>query len=269
MNNQPAAIEETANYQSQLMRAIFSGQPDQKFNAKGLAAYQRNLQANAFRALSVSYPTIIQLIGEQALKLLANQFLAEQPPLTGDWAQWGADFPQWIDQHKISQSDAYLADCAQLDWLKHQIEAQADYLLIANSFELLATEDAISGHFICNPSLTTLHSDFPIVDIYQAHLAKEITANDIAPDEVLIQSAKKKLASGAKQNILIWRKQWQVQVAEIDIEYHYWLELLQQQLSLGELLTEFDKKYPNPKYFSFQQWLPDAIEKQIIIGFNC
>ena len=62
------------NEQQQLVSAIFNkkSSPDDSsdfdesysFDEKGLAIYRRNLQASAVRALQISYPTVLKLVGD-------------------------------------------------------------------------------------------------------------------------------------------------------------------------------------------------------------
>lgn len=57
----------------------------------GIAIYQRNRWAMAERALSISFPTVHQLLGE-GFATLARKFLIAHPNSQADWGGWGLSF---------------------------------------------------------------------------------------------------------------------------------------------------------------------------------
>ena len=84
------------NEQQRLLDVIWNDESPVRdksgFEAQGIDIYRRNLLANAQRALSISFPTVFQLLDSNVSKNLVYQFLRISPPSQGDWTQWGADF---------------------------------------------------------------------------------------------------------------------------------------------------------------------------------
>jgi len=93
------------NNQQKLLEAIWrddSSEIDKsEFSTQGIDIYRRNLFANAQRALSITFPTVFELLDSSISKNLVYQFLRLSPPSQGDWGQWGADFPNFISSIEI------------------------------------------------------------------------------------------------------------------------------------------------------------------------
>ena len=242
--------------QNNLLAAIVGLDSTSVFNQKGLEAYQRNFKANACRALSISFPVVYQLLGEELFNELVSVFSVQSIPDIGDWSEWGSEFPNWLAQHDISNEFPYLKDCAQLDWLHHQCERAENPTLDFDSFQWLADENAAAGTLTVNSTAVIFHSRFPIVDIWQVH--QEQTGNQSEP----FASIRKKLAEQEEQTALVVRHHWQAKVTALNATEQQWLNLLLAGSSLEHAIEQM------PEHFSFEQWLPEAIEKHLITGFK-
>ena len=120
-------MSDPVSQQRALLQAIFAATGEQpEFDPRGLEIYRRNLHASAARALSISYPTTTQLLGEELMGLFAAQHIRLVGKSTFDWADWGRQFPYWLKQHPISTEHPYLADIAHLDWAIHRADRAAD-----------------------------------------------------------------------------------------------------------------------------------------------
>ena len=249
--------------QNSLFSAILGISNHEKFDQKGLDVYQRNQQANASRALSISFPVVYQLLGEELFSMLSQQFLQCSIPETGDWAEWGRDFPDWLKNHDIIHDLPYISDCAKLDWLHHQCERAENPELLPDSFQDLASPDAALGHLICNSTATVVSFDFPVVDIWLAHNLPEGERAE------WMAMAREKLADNQKQTALIWRRQWQVQVRSINDSEKQWLEYVETgealESAINKLSADINSRKLEP--FAFDQWLPGAIESHLTTGF--
>ena len=252
------------NFQSNLLQAIFSKEEQPGFDQKGLSAYRRNLQANACRALSISYPVVFQLIGEELFNSLSKKYVQERPPESGDWAEWGRDFPEWLQSTEIGKAIPYLGDSAGLDWIQHTLERFENPVLDFQSFQRLAEPNAEAGKIILNPTATLRSFDFPVVDIWLAHNGPEKQRAGS------MEAARNKIQAGTKQTALVWRKHWQVHIKEINSSEQAWLEEIQGNSSLGDALNKVSQLAPDEEFpsFQFDQWLPVAIEDHLVIGFE-
>lgn len=246
--------------QNSLLAAIADRSHQATFNQAGLAAYRRNLQANAARALSISFPVTYELLGEELFQSLVSEFLAVSLPEIGDWAEWGSKFPDWLNSHKTCEEIPYISDCAKLDWLHHQAERAEDYNFEPESYQQLADQNAAAGTLIVNPTSQVFTSDYPVVDIWLAHNLPEKDRAEF------MASAREKLAEQKGQTVLLWRQHWQVQVRAIHAEECHWLEYLSAGFSLEKSLNQLEEDFSAPG-FAFDQWLPGAIESHLVTGF--
>ncbi|MRI33121.1 hypothetical protein EOPP23_09010 [Endozoicomonas sp. OPT23] len=257
--------------QNSLLAAITERGPVSEFELKGLKAYQRNLKANATRALEISFPVVAQLLGNEAFKLICSEFLQTSLPQVGDWGEWGEGLSDWLKGHEVSAELPYISDCAKLDWLHHQAERAEDYQLNAESYQLLASDDAALGTLLVNPTAQIFESNFPVVDIWLAHNLPEKDRTEF------LEAAKEKLQQCQGQVVLLWRQHWHVQVRAISSEEHLWLGYLSDKQSLEQALSQLEQtrfeqsqseKSQTEHHFTFEQWLPGAIESHLITGFE-
>ena len=248
-------------YQASLLKDITGKSTQGRAPHKGLEVYQRNLRANACRALSITFPVVSKLVGNRQFSHLTHVFLHAHPPHFGDWGEWGDNFPAWIKNQPVSEEHPYLSDCATLDWLHHQCERSCNYNLDANSFLQLGDENAENGCFTCNPTLRSFSSNYPVHDIWKLYqLNKDDDAEEKGKDLAGIQHL---LNGSSPKNVILWRQQWKVQVRTISTLEGTWLSLLQKGMPLGEALTAL-----GDDSFSLEEWLPLAISQHKIIKFQ-
>ena len=104
------------NYQANLLEVIWNGKDD-SFSHAGLAVYRQNLLMNAERALSISYPTVVELVGEEFFSMLARTFVSQEKLVEGDWGMWGRTFPDWLRKLENLLDSIYpIVDI----WMAHQ-----------------------------------------------------------------------------------------------------------------------------------------------------
>lgn len=251
-------MSETQSMQEALVHALLSDDSNRDvcFDQKGLEAYRRGLFANARRALEVTFPTILQLIGFSRFEACTTSYLQASPPAISDWGLWGNNFPEHLAQQPALAELPYLTDCAKLDWYCHLAERCADQTLDPNTLTLLEGEP-YSLTLVPGVGLTTLESDYPIVEIYRAHHdAEHLRERQLA-------IAKDKLTRKVGETALIWRREWKAQVIALSPAEQYWMTLMVRQASLGSAL---DTMQASGYDFSFVDWLPKAIEHKWIVG---
>lgn len=131
--SQDHALEKEADY------ALFTSD-------RSLKAYQINSDALAERVLSAAYPVVTALVSAETMAALARALWSQHPPTVGDLAQWGADFPAWL-QHspllaELREQLPYLPDVARLEWALHTTETVADAPSACPESLHLLTQDA-------------------------------------------------------------------------------------------------------------------------------
>lgn len=246
--------------QSHLMRAIYGQTEGLEFNAKGLAVYQRNLAANAKRALAISFPTIHQLVGDDCFTLLASDFLFDNPLNGGDWGEWGEEFAEWMTDNYQLNDYPYLGDCAQLDWLTHQSERAPDTAINTRSLALLEQTDAYKIKLRFPERTTVMASAYPIVDIWNAHQSAGVNSPEQEP---LLAKAAESIAEHKPQAALVWRPEWKVAVSDTTPSNYLWLQSCLQGNSIGDALDAVSHTD-----FSFETWLPQALQSGLVHGVD-
>lgn len=255
------------NDQQALISAIFGGNSSSKIDEKGLAVYKRNLQANATRALKISFPTVEKLIGESLFSHCVETLLLRDPPRLGDWGLWGENFSSVLAQIPALDDFPYVADIAKLDYSLHILSREKDSTVDLDSFSLLASHDIDTLNIIFNHGIRLLTSAYPIFDIYQANHAESL---ELETSNEYLNRAKIKISEGLGQHVLLYRPQFKALVHEPSITEHYWLNLIQSNHSIGDALEKMEERFAHTNHsFSFEEWLPQAIQQNIITHIQC
>ena len=126
------------NDQQHLVNAIFnrssnsSQQSDSEsfgFEEEGLEIYRRNLKTSAVRALQISYPTVLKLVGDELFAYAVERLLKIDPPSSGDWGLWGDTFPELLETLTALNEFPYVIDIARIDFFMHIQGREKDCLL--------------------------------------------------------------------------------------------------------------------------------------------
>lgn len=250
--------------QKRLLNAIWqqeSGKShDSEFSSQGLNIYRRNLMANASRSLSISFTTIFELLDWDVSALLVTDFLKTSPPTQGDWAQWGENFPSFIASTELGNQYPYLADCALLDWKIHQALHGYDQVLEQASLQRLADTEPENMTCQFNSNVALINSDYPIADIFDAHH----DADDHQRDKAMHRAQQRLAEEPNQQCYLVYRQAFQPMVKVLLRSQAIFIEHLLAEQSLASALDSVSAD----NEFSFEQWLIQAIEDNLIICFK-
>lgn len=249
--------QQVMNEQQRLLAAIWDDSAvEQGFTQEGIAIYRRNLLANARRGLSLSFPTLFELLDSNDSDELVAEFLKSSPPNQGDWGQWGGDLAAFLKTHRLSEEYPYLADCAALDWQVHCGLQGPDWSVDSQSLARLGDTEPEKLHVVLNPNVALLTSDYPIFDIYQAHHLESETEREAA-----FTKARQLLQAGPETTTtMIYRPEFQPKISQLSDSEALFMQALLADQSLGEaldLVTVCDD-------FSFEQWLTGAIKNNLI-----
>ncbi|GIC78637.1 DNA-binding domain-containing protein [Moritella sp. F3] len=266
--------------QQRLLDAIWSGDLSSKqlsnsthgFSAQGIGIYRRNLLANAQRALSITFPTVFKLLDSDISAALVKSFLQTSPPTQGDWAQWGSEFAHFIATTDICEGYPYLADCTSLDWFVHCALHGRDQLLDQSSLEILGRCDPEDIFITFNHNVKLIKTSFPITEIFDAHHQENEDERKAA-----LNSANEYLSSALVDHLaMIYRPEFQPYVARLTCSEGRFTQSLIGGHSLAQSLDAIKgKEYGEEhvpdcsfQHFSFQQWLLNAIENNLIHYFK-
>lgn len=252
------------NDQQRLLGAIWSDESldinSDGFNKQGLDIYRRNLLANAQRALSITFPTVFELLGSSVSKNLVYQFLRLSPPSRGDWAQWGEDFPQFISTIELGYRYPYLADCAAVDWHIHCAVHGVDQVLEHSSLHSLVNSEPESIEVVFNQNVTLLRTEYPLTEIFQAH-----HDDNELHREVAMNKAQTLLSTDmTEQVVMIYRPEFKPEITTLTASEGAFMLCLMSGKSLEQALNVVK----DDNDFSFEKWLITAIERNLINYFK-
>lgn len=104
--------------------------------------------------LKATFPATVALGSDEFFRYAAREFIKSDPPESGDMNTYGASFPAFLYEAGMVKDHPFLADVAELEWLRQESYMAAD-------------ESAAPLH----PSLRFFSSRWPVVNLWK--LGKE------------------------------------------------------------------------------------------------
>lgn len=170
-----------------------------------LNIYRNNVNISLREALKSIYPVTHRLVGDDFFKVLAQQYTKKYPSLSGNLHDFGNHLPEFIENNPAASELVYLADVAKLEWAYHAVFHAADVTAFdIDKLQKIDTSDYGRLVFRLNPASKLLHSNYPILKIWETN---QITEDLAAQNQATIS-----LDEGGTR-LLVVRK-------EIDIEFH-------------------------------------------------
>ena len=226
LKNQPASNE--------LLSCIDDG----KFTAESLLnVYRHSVQGNLTQALSLTYPVIETLLGQEFFRALTIRFIELYPPTCSNMDDYGCELPQFLADFEHTKSYLYLPDVAALEWNFH-LSAIADDSQISAQ-ELLnhfTAEQLAQLPMVMAPSAKLMIVQYPVDQIWLANqpesLAEELEQNSIEIGEPEVVY------------LLLLRQQMKVTIYRItELEYQL-LNLVSNEHNLLNVLTKLTEQVP-------------------------
>jgi hypothetical protein len=173
--------------------------------AEHVAADRLDIYRNTFivgvtKALRLSFPAVHRLVGDDFFAAAADLFIAANPPRAAYLDEYGADFPEFLEQFPPAATLAYLPDVARLEWaVSRAIHASDREPLALSELAALAPQDQGRVRFAPDPSIGLLRVSYPVDVIWRAVLDcndTALAALDLhpAPVHLLVQ----RLATGVE-----------------------------------------------------------------------
>ncbi|GGF83241.1 HvfC/BufC family peptide modification chaperone [Alteromonas lipolytica] len=247
-SNQP--INPVQRYQADLLQAIHSD-PGQA----GLAVYQYNLYSTAQRSLSLSFPVVTKMLGEDALYILSRRLLREELPVSGDWADWGYGLVSLLRTSELHATHPYLTEMAGFEWAFHSASRQRHLKLEVDSLARLQTQDPDAIYLQLQPSLQLISSQYPLHGLWQLH--RDYDESNV-PAKAQLEKVMNSEESGC---YVIAQGAENTSVTVTNSLEYQWLDGVRQGLSVGALLDA----YPA---LDFAAWLSAALQKGWIVRLN-
>jgi len=247
---------------SSFARAIVQGDtPSQEIDtvyqnysaATAIEVYRNNYRGNLHDALAGAYPIIEQLVGKDFFRLMTRKFIGLYPSHSGNLYHYGAEMASFAATFSPVQGLPYLSDVAALEWACHAayFAEDAATLDIGKLSELLP-EHYAGLVFLTHPACHVLDSNYPLVEIWDAHQPDKQCDFHIDLD------------SGAS-HALVSRVDDVVLVTELSDAEADWLSRIQAGTTLGEATSGTLARYPD---FDLQGTLLNMVSKGALTDFK-
>ncbi|MFC3095555.1 putative DNA-binding domain-containing protein [Alteromonas sediminis] len=247
-----------SDYQQALVAAIVSEPPLEG----GTAIYRNNWIENAHRALSVSFPTVKALLGENNFRLIVRYACAKSPKTEYDWGEWALDeLPAIIEatlhEQKLLDTMDFVVDCAKLDAALFRCQRSVDPLLDTASLSLLekAPPESLRLNLANKQSLVT--SNYPLNDLY------DFVHRPLDESESLKAQIQKARDRAQLRYFLVYRTDFNPLIKALTEEE---AQLHQLVVSKTDVATLFEKC--TEMKVDFSSWLGESIAEKRIIGIN-
>ena len=135
-----------------------------------MAIYRANMVAAADKALSSAYPVVRQAVGEGFFHGLAREYQRATPSTSGDLADFGSAFSDFLASFEHTRSLPWLPDLARLEWAAHRAYGSADAPdWDAAALATVAPDLQAAIRFRWSPGLAVIESAYPIARIWTIH----------------------------------------------------------------------------------------------------
>jgi len=142
-----------------------------------LSIYRNTMLGTLANALRLSFPAVHRLVGGDFFEGAAQVFARGQPPRSPDLNAYGAEFPGFLQHFEPAATLAYMADVARLEWaVNGALHAPDASALDPSTLAGVAPGDHDRACFVAHPSISLLHSTFPVDTIWRAVLQHDDAA---------------------------------------------------------------------------------------------
>lgn len=135
-----------------------------------LDIYRGNAVGNVAKALSLAFPVVRLIVGDEFFDGLARACWHAHPSRSGDLDLYGACFADFLSGFEHVRLLPYLPEVAQLEWCVHRLQTEVDHRA-ATLDVLSAVAPAQVGELRMSvqPGMRILESAWPLATIWQQH----------------------------------------------------------------------------------------------------
>lgn len=147
----------------------------------GFAVYRNTLIKACIDSLTANYPSVVSLVGNEWFRATALIYVRATPPSAVSLLEYGAAFPDFLQQLESANELPYLADVARLDRLWGQTHAAADDRVLASSSIMQLSARAL-GDTVLPPHASARwawFADMPIYTIWCASREQRVLGDDL------------------------------------------------------------------------------------------
>jgi hypothetical protein len=226
--------------------------PDGEPGVRRFAVYRNNVVVGLTETLKDAFPAVYRIVGADFFRAMARAYVMVEPPHSPILLDYGAGFPDFIQQFGPAAVLPYLADVAQIEraWAEayHAPEASP---IDPSAFNSIAPDKLPAIRLDLHPSLRIVRSQFPALTIWQMNVADGVPA----PVD---------LASGG-EDVLVVRPQADVEVRSIPEGTPDFI----QALANGKpLLAALEEALTANSSFDLSANLADLLRAGAVIGYD-
>jgi hypothetical protein len=147
--------------------------------AKRLAIHQRNYETSLVNALLGKFPATVWLVGSGFLTQAARDFVQLHPPHAPCIAEYGEEFPAYLETRPNADRVPYMRALAELEWCVGHAAIAADRpALKLDEVAGFEPEKLCDATLVIQGGVRYLASAWPVDDLMKTYLA------DNAPDRL-------------------------------------------------------------------------------------
>jgi hypothetical protein len=135
-----------------------------------LAIHRRQYEASLVTALMEKFPAVAWLVGTSFMNEAARAFVHRHPPRAPCIAEYGADFPEFLDVGMGTERLPYLRAFAELEWGLSRTAIAVNMSPVAISALTQHAEKLADFRLILQPGLHYLAAAWPIDDLIRIYL---------------------------------------------------------------------------------------------------
>lgn len=221
--------------------------------ARRFAVYRNNVVSSLIDALADTFPVTRELVGDEFFRAMMRVFVAETPPRSPVLAEYGDEFPAFVESFPPARSVPYLADVACLEWLYltayHAPDAEP---LPESGFRaaLARADDLPAARIRLHPSAAVLRSAHAVFSLWAAHQG----ALDIGTVD-----------PGHPEDVLVVRPHWDVLVLPLRPGAGRFVASLADGSTFGESALAASQAHPD---FDLGGVLADLIRAGAVVAFD-
>lgn len=225
-------------------------------SAQGLMGiYQHSAIDNITSALSLIYPVVEKLVGEDFFKQVSRQYIYLHWPVSPNMDDYGESFPQYLADLEQVKQLSYLTAVAELEWLFHQSclakdSKHFDWARLAR----VAPADVLALKFLLAPSVALIKSTQPIDKIWQMN------------QDSSAQNIELSLGGGSDIYIVLFRRGLKTEIMAITASEFALLESFSSVNGSGQV---FEKAIESAIAIDSQVSIDNALKKYIELGVIC
>jgi len=200
------------------------GLPQRRFDV-----YRNNVVVGLVDALAERFPAVLRLVGEEFFRTMAGVHVRLTPPSSPILAQYGAEFPTFIEGFAPARVLPYLGDVARLEYAIGLAYHAADATPLALDDIAASLRDEPDRRLVLNPSVRLLSSRHPIVAIWRSNRSG-------APQKIDLRCA---------QDALVSRCGDEVEVVALPAGGFHFARALAERARLSEAAAEGEASAPS------------------------